>query len=163
VDGPAAAAARGAGLGGIAAPADGAIVGKKAVDDGPRHADAADAAAVRADVAVPLGAAEGAVHHVDGEALVLAERADRRSSDVGPFVVAHVVEEPRIDDFEAAAANPDRAAAIVHVLSAGVGIDEREVLHGEARVILVVAVRGRPDLLLVAGVHVEDARRSAAA
>src|SRR5690606_5942113 len=66
VDGPAAAAARGAGLGGIAAPADGAIVGKKAVDDGPRHADAADAAAVRADVAVPLGAAEGAVHHVDG-------------------------------------------------------------------------------------------------
>ena len=42
VDGAAAAAARRAGLGRVAAVPDGAVVREEAVDDRPRHADAAD-------------------------------------------------------------------------------------------------------------------------
>src|SRR5690606_16552472 len=72
-------------------------------------------------------------------------------------------EEPTFDDFEAPAAHPNRTAAVVFVFAPRVGVDEREVLHGEARVVLIVAVRGGPDLILVARVHVQDPRLSAAA
>ena len=48
-------------------------------------------------------------------------------------------------------------------VAGGVAVGEGEVLHGELRVVLVLAVRGGPALGLVAGVHVEDAALAAAA
>jgi hypothetical protein len=49
------------------------------------------------------------------------------------------------------------------VLAGGVAVDERQVLHGELRGVLVLAVRGGVALRRVARVHVEDAPLAAAA
>ena len=108
--------------------------------------------------------AERAVDDVHGLALRLAEHPDGGAADVGPGVVAAVAEEPRVDDLEPAAADEDgAAAAALGRLAGGVAVDEGQVLDGELRVVLVLAVRGGPDLGLVAGVHVEDAALAAAA
>ena len=88
----------------------------------------------------------------------------RRAAEVGPGRVAAVADEARVDHLEPAAAHEDRAAAAALGRLAGrVAVGEGEVLHGEPRVVLVLAVRGGPALRLVAGVHVEDAALAAAA
>ena len=73
--------------------ADGPVVGEERIDHRVRHPDAAEPAAVGAGVAVARGAAEGAIHHVDGLAVELTQDADRRAADIRADVVAHVVEE----------------------------------------------------------------------
>ena len=107
---------------------------------------------------LPLpGAAEGAVRDVDRQALGLAEHADGAATDVGPGGVADVPVELRVHHLQPAAPHEDRAAtAPVDRLAGRVAVDEREVLHRQAGVVLVLAVRGGPDLRLVARVHVED-------
>src|SRR5690606_38708486 len=102
-------------------------------------------------------AAEGAVDDVDRPVLELVEHPDRAAAHVRAGVGADVVEEAGVDGAEAAAADEDRAAAVL--LAPGVAVDEGQVLHDEARVILVVAVRGGPVLGLVAGVLIEDPAR----
>ena len=110
-----------------------------AVDDRVRDAEAADAAAVGARVAELQAAAERAVDDVEREIAGLIEGADGGAADVRAARVAPVVEEARIHDLEAAPAREDRAAA-VRILAGRVAVDEGQVLHGQARVILVVAV-----------------------
>ena len=97
------------------------------------------------------------------------ELADRAAADVGAEVVAHVVEEARVDDLEASALRVDRAAAAAVVRALGnalrVAVDEGDVLHDElyAGVGVAVARTRRVHLRLVAGGHVEDADLPAAA
>src|SRR5690606_608311 len=162
VDGAAAPAAGRPGTRRVGAHPDGAVVAEAAADDGERDADAAQAPAIGADVALALLAAEDAVHHVDGEVVVLIEDAHGRAAHVGAGLVAAVPHELGVEDLEPAAAHEDRAAAI-GILARGVAVGEGEVLHREARMILVVAVRRGPDLRRIAGVHVEDAARATAA
>ena len=70
----------------------------------------------------------------------------------------------RVDDLEPAAAHEDRAAAAaLRRLAGGVAVGEGQVLHGQLGVVLVLAVRRRPALGLVAGVHVEDPALAATA
>lgn len=60
----------------------------------------------------------------------------------------------------------DRAAAVARlgaVAGAGVGVNERHVLHDQLRPPLLLAVRGRVLLPRAAGVHVQDAVLAAAA
>src|SRR5690606_20675956 len=52
----------------------------------------------------------------------------------------------------------NRTASIELVFSLRVPVDEGDVLHGEAWMVLVLAVRRGPALRLVARVHVQDAR-----
>ncbi len=109
-------------------------------------------------------AGEGAAHHVHRFVLELAEHAQRRAAQVGAGTVAAVADEPRVDHLEPPAPDEDRAApAALGPLAGGVAVGERQVLHGELRVVLVLAVRGGEALRLVAGVHVEDAALAAAA
>ena len=81
----------------------------------------------------------------------------------GPTSAQTLLKKRRVDHLEAAAADPDGAAAVVLGLACRVRIDEGEVLHREPRMVLVLAVVGGPHLVRVAGVHVEDARLVAAA
>ncbi len=81
----------------------------------------------------------------------------------GPEVGADVAEEAAVDDLELAAAGPDGAAAVVLGLVLGVAVDEGQVLHGQARVVLVVTHGRGPALIGVARVHVQDAGGAAAA
>ena len=109
-------------------------------------------------------AAEGAVDDVDRQARGLAEHPDRGAAEVGPGRVAGVAEEARVDDLDPAAPHEDGApAAALDRLAGRVAVGEGQVLHGEPGVVLVLAVRGGPDLGLVAGVHVEDPALAAAA
>src|SRR5207244_6550408 len=62
VDGPAAAAARGAAAGRVGAPADRVVERHDAVEHHPRHLDAAQRANVGAGTALSAGAAAGAAH-----------------------------------------------------------------------------------------------------
>src|SRR5690606_20079212 len=117
VDGPPAAAPWCAFFSGVTALADRAIVREQAVDDGPRDPDAADPATVRAGVTETLGPAEGRVDDVRGQALVLAEHANR-SAHVRPRVGAHVVEEARVHQLETTAARPDGAATVAFFVQA---------------------------------------------
>jgi hypothetical protein len=69
-----------------------------------------------------------------------------------------------LTDLDPPAAHEDCApAAAVHSLPGGVAVGERQVLHGEPRMVLVLTMRRRPHLCLVAGIHVEDAALTAAA
>ena|SRR5258706_7820088 len=73
-------------------------------------------------------------------------------------------DKPRADHLEPAATDEDRAAATpLGLVAHGVAVGEGQVLHGELRGLLVLAVRGRPALRLVAGVLVEDRPLPAAA
>src|SRR5690606_7738043 len=74
---------------------------------------------------------------------------------------------PRIDRLEAPTPRPDGAPTVTLLVTfgfrLGIAIHERDVLHSQPRVILVVAVIGGPHLLGVAGIHVQDAGFSASA
>src|SRR5690606_16705964 len=82
--------------------------------------------------------------------------------DVGPLTCTLIAEEARADDLEPSPSSIDGAAPVVGLLVLGVPVDKGQVLHGEAGVVLVVAVRRRVALLLVAGIHVENSRLAAA-
>src|SRR5690606_29172651 len=63
-----------------------------------------------------------------------------------------------VDHLEPPAPYEDRAApAAIDRLAGRVAVGEGEVLYGQPRVVLVLAVRGGPALRRVTGVHVEDA------
>src|SRR5690606_4909439 len=147
----------------IAALSERAIVGEHAVDDGPVDADAADTAAVGAAVAESFGPTEGAVDHGHRLLVELTEHADRAAAHVGALLGAGVVEKTRVDHLEPTTPHPDGSTAVVFFLVLRIRVDERQVLHRKARVILIVAMSGGPVLSLVAGVHVEDTRRTTAA
>ena len=127
VNGAAAASAWGSLIGRIAAVARADVIREHAVIDGPRNTDAADAASVRAGVAIGRSSPKRAVHHVDGQALRLAENSHGRSTHIRPLSCADVGEKPAIHDFEAPASNPDGAPAapviaVVYILR--IAIDE---------------------------------------
>src|ERR1700735_444361 len=105
VDSTAAAAAGAAGSLRVSAPAQVLVVGHDAVEHDPRHPDAAERSAVGAGAA-----AEGVLHDVDGPVLVLAKGTDGCPAQVWPRRVAAVVDEPRVDHRELAAAVEDGAA-----------------------------------------------------
>ena len=67
------------------------------------------------------------------------------------------------DRLEAAATREDRTATIAIFLAEVRPTVEGEVLHRELWMVLVIAVIGRPHLLLIAGVHIKDAGIAAAA
>src|ERR1700733_4183571 len=159
VDGAAAAAARGAGLSRVGAVADGAVAAEGAVLDHPGHPDAAQGAAVGAHAA-----GEGAAGDLDGPVLVLAQRPDGGPAQVGTGGVAAVAGEAGVDDRELAAAVEDGPAAPAVVdLPGGGAVGEGDVLPGQRGSGLVLAVRGGTGLGRIAGVHVQDAPRAAAA
>src|SRR5690606_10736027 len=136
-----AATAGGALPGRVGSVADRLVVAQHAVEHYPRHPDAAERAAVRARPALARLAPEGAAHHVDRPALVLAEDPDRGPAEVRAGGVAPVAYEPGVDHFEPAASHEDRpASAALGRLAGGVAVGEGEVLHGEPRVVLVLAV-----------------------
>ena len=82
----------------------------------------------------------------------------------GPLESQRLSVNLRIDDGEPATPVEDRAAAAaLECLAGRVALGERDVLDGQPWRRLVVAVRRRPHLGLVAGVHVEDAALAAAA
>ena len=153
VDRAAAAAARRARLRGVRAGADRAVGAEAAVEHRPGHADAAQRAAVAADVA-----GEAAVHDIDGKILVLATaRGPPRRRCPGRRLAA-VPREHGVDDPQPAAAVEDGAsAASVEALAGRVAVHERQVLDDQLGGRLILAVRGRPHLCRIAGVHVEDA------
>src|SRR5262249_1926235 len=80
-----------------------------------------------------------------------------------------VADEPRVDHLELAAEVEDgtpaagAAEVIAGLLGGGVAVLERHVLHDQARPLLVEAVRAGGPQRLVAGVHVQDPPRAAAA
>ncbi len=83
---------------------------------------------------------------------------------VPPRAGAAVAQEPRVDHLEPAAAHEDGPApAALGPVAGGVAVGEGQVLHGELRGVLVLAVRGGPALGLVTGVLVEDPALPAAA
>jgi hypothetical protein len=153
VDRAAAAAARSAGLGGVGADADGAVGEEAAVQHRPGDADAAQRAAVAAHVG-----GEAAVDDVYGKVVVLRQRPDGSASDVRSITLAAVAGEHGVDDAQSPAAGEDgAAAATVELLAARVPVREGQVLDDQLGRGLVLAVRRRPHLRRIAGVHVEDA------
>src|SRR5262249_56853244 len=102
-------------------------------------------------------AGEQALRYLDRAALVLAERADRGAAEVRAVAVAPVAGERAVDHLELAAAVEDRAApAAVDQVAGRVAVGEGEVLNGQLGPGLVLAVRGGPVLVRVAGVQVQD-------
>ena len=101
---------------------------------------------------------EAAVHDIDGKAVVLRQRADRPAADVRSVGLAAVARERGVDDPQPAAAVEDGAsAAAVEALAVRVAVGERQVLDDQLGGRLILAVRRRPHLCRIAGVHVEDA------
>src|SRR5262249_46484869 len=138
------------------------VVSEQAVDDGERDANTVEGGAVRAAIAEILSATECAVHDVNGRTRSLAPGMDGASAHGRAGRVAGVVEEAGVYDLEAAAHGEDGAAALRRE-PGGVAIREGDVLHGELRRVLVLAVAAGPVLSLVAGVLVKDAHLAAAA
>ena len=96
--------------------------------------------------------------------MVLRQRANRSTAEVGAGAFAAVAGKRRVQDPQPSAAIEDRAAATAVVALPGrVPVDEAHVLDRELRARLVLAVRRRPHLLWIARVHVEDAPSSPAA
>ena len=102
---------------------------------------------------------EAAADDVDGAVVVLGERANRAAAEVRAVAVAAVVDERRVDDAQPAAAVEDRAAAAAVEVARRSSCRRRSARFWttSARRGLVLAVRRRPHLRRVAGVHVEDA------
>ena len=96
----------------VPAVSDRPIVRENAVNNHPRDADAADAAAVGTDIPESLGTAKGTIDNVDGTVLVLAEHSYGSPTNIGTTVRANIVEKPAVNYFQAAATYPDRAATI---------------------------------------------------
>src|SRR5580692_3783267 len=111
IDRAAAAAAGGACLLRVLAEADSVVVEEEAVEDIPLGVDAAQGGAVGA-----MTASECVAGDVDGFALPHAQRADRPAAEVRAVLIAAVVDESGVDDFELAALGEDGAAAIVRGL-----------------------------------------------
>ena len=155
VDCASAAAPRRSRFRGIAAVTNRLVVREKRVNDRPRNADTADAAAIGAAAAVVFATAKGAVDDINRLVLELIEDADRRAADIRASVCTGVVEKAAVDDLDAPSASKNGATPILFGL--GVAVGEGDVLNAELGVVLVVAVRSCPPLSLVAGVHVEDA------
>src|SRR3990172_3010517 len=131
----------------IGTPADGLVVAKDAVDDGPRDPDAADATAVGADASLESG-----VDDVDRKILVLAEHAQGGTADVGASRVTSIPDELAVHNLESAASHEDGAPSPASFETFGgtgrVAIHECEVLHREPGVVLVLTVRSCPLLRL---------------
>ena len=100
------------------------------------------------------------VHDVHRAARMLGEDLERRAADVGAGRGASVRIELAVDDLEAAAADEDRPTAILGLGAGRAAVAERDVLHRERGVVLVLAVRRRPHQVRVAGVHVQDPPRA---
>ncbi len=147
--------ARRAALGRVGAPPSGLVVREEAVDDGPRHANGADPTGIGACVRERGTATERRVDDVDGKAVVLAEDSHRRSADIWTGWVAPVADEHRVHDLESPTTDPHRTAA-VGIESHRVAVGERQVLNGEAWMVLILAVWRRPHLGTITRVHVQD-------
>ena len=161
VDRTTAAASRSAATCGVRAPADGLIAHQQAVGDVEIRVEAAQRAAIGADIVDKV-----VVGDVDGAARVHAVGADRRAAEVGTVLVAPVVEERGVDHRELAPLIEDGAAAVARraVLRHGrVSVLERHVLHDELRPVLFPAGLCGVFLRGVAGIHVQDADLAAAA
>ena len=103
-------------------------------------------------------AAERARRDDDRQPLVLAEHAQRAATQIGTGRVAAVGGEHAVDHLHPAATDEHRAAATALAQVAGaVALREVQALDRELWLVLVLAVRRRPDLRLVARVHVQDA------
>src|SRR5581483_463327 len=123
--------------------------------------------AVGAHAALSRRSPEGAVDDVHRHALPLLEGAHGRAAEIRAGGVAAVAGEAGVHDLEPAAPVEDGPASAavgdVRRQTRRVAVGEGEVLHGQLRILLVLAVRGGPALRLVAGVQVEDPARAAAA
>ena len=87
------------------------------------------------------------LHDVHRPVVELAQHPQRRAAEVRPGLVAAVADEPRVDHLEPPAADEDRpAAAALGLVAGGVAVGEGQVLHGQPRVVLVLAVRRGPAL-----------------
>ena len=95
--------------------------------------------------------------------MILTEHANRCAANIGAGACARVAKEAAVDDLESTTTDPDRAAAVVLRLACRVAVGKRDVLNGQMRMILILAVTGRPHLVLIARIHVQDAGGSAAA
>lgn len=157
VDRPAASAARCSALRWVGSVAYGIVVTEEAVDHGERDPDAAEAASVRADVALARGTAERAVGDMHRKVVVLAENTDCGAANVGASGFASVSGKDRVHDLQPSPSDEDgTTSASLGRLADGVAVDEVEVLHSQSRMILILAVRSGPNLGLVACVHVEN-------
>jgi len=129
---------------------------ERAVEDRIRNANAAQRRTIGAEIAELRAPAERAVHDIRRHSFVLTQNADGSAADIRADFVASIVEEAAVDHFESSAAHENRPAAI-GVEPRGVSIDKRQVLHGELRVVLVLAHRCRPHLRFVAGILIQNA------
>ena len=81
------------------------------------------------------------LHDVHRQALGLAEHPHRGAAEVRPGTVAAVADEARVDHLEPPAADEDRtSAAALGLLAGAVAVGEDQILHGQPRVVLVLAV-----------------------
>jgi hypothetical protein len=126
VDGSATTATWGTRLRWISSVSNGVIVGEETVEDGPRNADTAHPASVRALVTIAVGSTERAVYDVNRKVVVLAKDTQPRAAQVRPGWVAVIVEEAAIDDFHSTSTHENgTASASLFELPRRVSFDER--------------------------------------
>lgn len=128
VNSPAASATRCVSLSRIAAITDCPVVGEEAIDDNPRHTDAADTTAVGSNVPVSFSTAKSAVDDVHRIVVVLIEYSHSTTTYVLSCVCANILEKPAIDNLELASAYPNRSATIVFGLVFRIPAGEDQVL-----------------------------------
>ena len=107
-------------------------------------------------------AAERAVHDVHRSSLVLGEDVDCGAADVGPGRRTALPKKRELTTLKRPPRTKMAPPPSMRLGPGGAAATEREVLHRQRGVVLVLAVRGGPDQLRVARVHVEDAPRAAA-
>ena len=87
----------------------------------------------------------------------MAEHPDGAAAHIRAFIGADIVEKAAVDGLESSPAHPHGPAAVKFGFSGGIAIGKGDVLYRQSRMILVLAMRGGPDLIRIAGVHVQNA------
>ena len=149
---------------GVRAHADGPVKAEEAVQHSVGNSNAAESTAVGANSPERTFSAERAIDNIHRRSVVLTENPNGSAAHICAGVVAHVVKEPRVQNLKPPTSDEDRAStSSLQSLSLGIAVDKRQVLYRESGRVLVIAMIGRPYLVWIARVLVEDPHSAAAA